>query len=548
MTRSRTSAAVVALSLGTVAATVIGSGTAVAGERSGFTTTTKPYLVGVPGTGFTTKPLITAGDTVPVTGSPTERYQFVGIPDGLGATTEPAQGRGRSDGRSGGQGGGGDGGAVRVFVNHELPGSVASHPYVNRAQQQGSFVDELLLARDGSVLSGRRAFDQEFQDDTRVDSADSPARSFSRFCSAFMADSRVGMDRPIFVTGEESSSGTFDKNGPQTVAVFTADDGTREIHALSAFGRFAKENTVFAPDTGNLTVAFSTEDGPSGPASQLYMYVGHKQRTGTVLERNGLVGGELYVFAANGHKDESDFQNGTTTGTWKLIPGAADMNAAALDAASVAAGAFGFVRIEDGSFGRSADEFLFVTTGGTPGVNGLGRNYRLAFDARNPLGGQPKLSVIYNADQVDAAGQDIAVSPDNHAAVGRLQAILEDATTQGQAKLAKENRDGSAWLVDGGFTSNAPGQFPQRQRIAELTGSSGGKVDPTPRPYGTWESSGIIPVGGQFGTGDLTFLIDVQAHESAPPNGPTETVEDGQLLLLFRGGNGNQQGGTGRRN
>jgi hypothetical protein len=39
---------------------------------SGFKTSTKPYLVGISGTGFTTEPLLTAGDMVPVTDSPGE--------------------------------------------------------------------------------------------------------------------------------------------------------------------------------------------------------------------------------------------------------------------------------------------------------------------------------------------------------------------------------------------------------------------------------------------------------------------------------------------
>jgi hypothetical protein len=42
---------------------------------SGFKTTTKAYLVGVSGTGFSTEPLLTAGDLVPVTGSANEDYQ-----------------------------------------------------------------------------------------------------------------------------------------------------------------------------------------------------------------------------------------------------------------------------------------------------------------------------------------------------------------------------------------------------------------------------------------------------------------------------------------
>jgi len=54
-----------------------------------------------------------------------------------------------------------------------------------------------------------------------------------------------------------------------------------------------------------------------------------------------------------------------------------------LEAAADAGGAFGFVRIEDGSFKRSnPNEFHFVTTGGSPGDT-LGRLYRLDLNSRN---------------------------------------------------------------------------------------------------------------------------------------------------------------------
>ena len=62
-------------------------------------------------------------------------------------------------------------GVTRVFMNHELNKDVESHPYADRAEhQRGAFISEYRLARDGSVLSGRRAFDTVYQDDTLVGS------------------------------------------------------------------------------------------------------------------------------------------------------------------------------------------------------------------------------------------------------------------------------------------------------------------------------------------------------------------------------------------
>ena len=85
-------------------AAIVSAGAAIATAKkpaSGFKTTTKAYLVGVAGTGFSTEPLLTAGDLVPVTGSANEDYQMVGIPDGLGAVRAKH-------------------GVTRVFMNHEL--------------------------------------------------------------------------------------------------------------------------------------------------------------------------------------------------------------------------------------------------------------------------------------------------------------------------------------------------------------------------------------------------------------------------------------------
>jgi hypothetical protein len=504
--------------------------------QNGFKTTTKPYLVGLPGSGFKEEPLFTAGDFVPVTGSPGERYQFVGIPDGLGATREPLSGRrGRNEERRKA----GDP-ATTVFVNHELNRGDTSQPYADRpGKQTGAFVDELRLAPDGSILSGRRAFDTEFQDDTQADTADSPTRAFGRFCSATLADSRVGFDRPIFLTGEEANApDTFDATrGPQTVAIFTNDNGAKEAHALSDLGYFPKENTPIVPGTGRKTVAFSTEDGPTTPDSQLVMYVGEKKNTGTVLERNGLVGGKLYVFASDdpSKNSEATFDNGTISGHWVEIPKSQRQNEAQQEAASDAAGAFGFVRIEDAAVGKDGKTLNFVTTGNSTDktINRLGVDYRLEFDKnQDPTQQTPRLSVVVNNDQVDAAGQDGPFSPDNTEVTGRVQAIQEDGTSDSRPEMGQRNRDGSIWLVDSAFTSTAPGVFPPRKRIAELTGKTGGKIDPTPRYPGIWESSGIIEVSRYFGGDGLVYLADVQAHDSTPPNGVDQTREDGQLLLL----------------
>jgi hypothetical protein len=92
------------------------------------------------------------------------------------------------------------------------------------------------------------------------------------------------------------------------------------------------------------------------------------------------------------------------------------------------------------------------------------------------------------------------------AALHSLEAIQEDGTAVSRPEMGARGRDGSVWLVDGSFTSDTATSFPARKRIAELTGSTGGKVDPTPRFPGIWESSGIIDVKPLFKGRRLVFL------------------------------------------
>jgi hypothetical protein len=362
-------------------------------------------------------------------------------------------------------------------------------------------------------------------------------RQFSRYCSGFLAGREHGFDRPIYLTNEEenAAANSFDGRGGQSVAIF---DG--ELHTLPALGHAAKENSVVQPGRGTRTVIFPMEDGPPTLDNQLYMYVGRKDRTrgATVLERNGLVDGRLYVFRSldPARNSERTFTSGSVTGEWVELPSAEHLTDVQLEAAADAAGAMTFVRPEDAVFNpRNRNELLFDTTGSSSGaddgVNELGRLYSLRLHPGNPL--KPaRLSIVYNADAVVAAGGDIAISPDNLDASRRYLMINEDGVTESRAVMAAKGRDGSIWRFDlvrrprhsvGVDVSTAT-------RVAELNppGRDGVPVGP-----GVWESSGIITADAMFGRD--TWISDVQAHPpTTAPGGPTVTVEDGQLFLMRR--------------
>ncbi len=482
-------------------------------------TPSKPYAVGI-AEGYETKPLLTVGDTVPETGNPARQYQMVGIPDGLGAH----KGKGRT---------------TVLYMNHELGFDVPSRTTLGEPRDRGAVVSRYILDRDGTPMSGERAYDEVYLENTYVGPAPTEAnttRSFARFCSASLAGKADGFDTEIYFANEESAgASTFDGLGGVAVAIVG-----NKAHGLPKLGHFAWENTLVKPDKRGRkqVVLVGMEDGPSDLAvansnSQVYLYVGTKERgSSSVLSRNGLDNGKLYVLAPvnPAFSSEETFTSGSIDVKWVQVPNANTTTDVQLEAASDAAGAFRFARPEDGAFNKeNSDHYVFVTTGGSTSpatANALGRIYSLEFDEDDPL--RPaRLTVEVNADQVLAAGGDTAISPDNIDTSEDYLMVNEDGTTQSRAAMTSKNRDGSIWRFRMG-ESRVRGA--SATRVAALTGSLGGRNDNLPVTAGIWETTGIIDASAFFG--DDAWLFNVQAHP--PTTSPPDTVEDGQLLLLTR--------------
>ena len=128
--------------------------------------------------------------------------------------------------------------------------------------------------------------------------------------------------------------------------------------------------------------------------------------------------------------------------------------------------------------------------------------------------------MIYNADQIVAAGGDAAVSPDNIAVSDDYIMINEDGTAQSRVAMAAKGRKGNIWRVN--LHTGAI------ENVAELTAVG---RDGIVTSSGVWETSGIIDTTSLFGRD--SWLFDVQAH--SPTRAPRpNTVEDGELLLMIR--------------
>jgi len=473
------------------------------GSLPGFVTSIKPYVVPVTSE-YSFQALLSVGDRVPRTSDITQEYQMVGIPDGIGAYRI-------------------DSDETVVYFNHEFGNTVSSEPIIGQPLNRGAIVSKLILDDEGRVVSGDRAYNTVWNENTLVGAAADATNTtpgFTRFCSGSLEYKDAGFDRPIYFAGEEGGgAATFDGMGGIAIAIFD-----NELHTIPKFGRFPWENTLAQPKKGSRTVLLGMEDGPTTPDNQLYMYVGTKDRKkGTnPMRRNGLDNGLMYAFVSDtpGMTTEITFTSGSIEGHWVQIANPETMTDVQLEAAADAIGAFGFIRTEDAAFHpENPDMVYFVTTGSGPG-NDLGRLYRMTLDPSDPTG-HTTIEMIYNADVLAAGGIDTAISPDNVGLSEDYLMINEDGTTPSRAKMELLGREGSIWRFDINKNHAA-------DRIAELNPPGRDAVDvPT---SGTWETTGIIPVRG---FDKEAWLVNVQAH--GPTRAPAaNTVEDGQLLLMRR--------------
>jgi hypothetical protein len=451
------------------------------------------------------RPIVTTGQQIPLTGGlPGETFRILGIPDGMGL-----YGWGPKVNHQ-----------LVLLMNHEFR---QAQGLAFGSLPAGARASQLLVAYNSSasVVSGKLAFDRVFDGETGTEIA--PLKGLSRLCSAFLAGENVGFDRPIFLHGEENPSpDTFDSQGGSAFATFEG-----KTYKLPRIGHAEWENIVALPFTGNKTVVFALEDGPA-LGSQIYMYVGDKAPSSSnPLTRNGLNNGNLYVFAgddASLNSEETVNSKGQSVGGhWESISYLGTDTE--LNTRSIAVGAFGFVRIEDGAPDPKAPGvFYFVTTGSPNTVNPFGRLYRLQFDPANPTG-PVTLTILLD-------GSEGIVSPDNIDINKHGELIMcEDPNYNLSTAPLNLTRDTSLWAYN-----THTGKL---LRIAEIDRNTAfnhalaadpGNSSSTLGTPGGWEFSGIVDAEEFLGRG--SWLVDIQAHtlRIAPTSA---TVEGGQVLHLI---------------
>ena len=307
------------------------------------------------------------------------------------------------------------------------------------------------------------------------------------------------------MTGEESGS-----NG-RVIAIGAIERKGCEIPAFNA-SQGAWETACARPYASDSTVVIATSDGG---ANRVFLYVGTKQDSGTLMERAGLMNGLAYgiqvqVKGANVTSENRDFCFNSS--------GSARYSASFVLAPGGTAAGTSFLRPEDGAWDpANPNDFYFVTTdridtfeiGGTQ--VGRSRLFRMRFsDIANPLAGgtiEALLGSTEGQNMADnicvfndlAGGTRVMIQEDPGNAVHNAKTWLYTVATDSLQMVLESDK---ARFGDIGIAAVAP--FNQDE-----------------------ENSGVIDARDTLGLG--WFIANMQAHYSQPG----ELVEGGQLYAFY---------------
>lgn len=523
--------------------------------------------------GYRTDAILTIGETIGT-------YTPPGILDGMGAYALDAT-------------------TVRVFANHELL-NFRGYEYAVEDGQGGTFnlrgsrisyfdIDTATLEITGADIAYDRIYDPNGVQATGVTFLPAPNRGdlsgsfqhvgLSRFCSGGLFEPEQfgngrGLTERAYFCGEEDG-GFFN-----TVSglVWMLDPETRSLWSCPDLGRGAWENFSVL-DTGDpSTVAMILMDDsspfdadspftlPAGTgdadreAAPLYLYVGTKDPGGDFVARQGLRGGQLYVFVPDDQaiKTPAEFNgSGSLSGTWVAIDNTQIPANASTDGSTgydpygyptqrllwlraEAAGSFGFSRPEDIATNPfDGTEAVLVSTGVDTYVNGadtFGTVYTIKteFSALSAT-----VTIAYDGD---ADPSRALRSPDN-------LDWADDGFIYVQEDEAEEDTlTGEPLFGMGAVNPNEAGIVrldPATGEVVRIMNIDRSVIiDPTVAdPFsavdtdagraGEWESSGIIDVSSLFGR-DLgtLFLYNIQAHgiEDQDTVNPSSRINDDDLV------------------
>ncbi len=508
--------------------------------------------------GYTVDPFFTVGETI-------GGYTPIGILDGTGAYKL-------------------DNDTVRILVNHEVSSNLG-YTYtlesgVSLTGARVSYFD--LNIQTLAIEASGLAFDAIYNRagnmvdaNNALDTVEAPV-GLDRFCAAnLFAAGEYGFVDTIFFTGEETDGGTE----------FALDTANNALYALPWLGVAAWES-VTALETG-------TEDkialliGDDRETAPLYLYVGTKgvdyNTDGTIdfLERNGLTGGDLFVWVSNNatEVDPRDFAGtgNTTTGSFveievysengpKAVDGDDEGNSiqdelgydalgfatqAQQDALAIEVNAFRFSRPEDVATNPNDGTQAVLASTGRTGIfddaDVWGTTYIVDVDFTNIATKtiDAELNILYDGN--DEGNEDFGLrSPDNlDWADNGLIYLQEDRAISADLWGATSGEEASIWTIDPADAN--PESTLTRVGQIDRTAVPAGQTDTNPTDLGNWESSGILDVSTLFGNqpGEM-LLFNVQAHSlrdgaigsstvegTDPSSDDRNLVQGGQLSFLI---------------
>jgi hypothetical protein len=487
----------------------------------GPSSATAPYVLPV-ADGVHITSLLTVGDA----GAASNGYEMVGIPDGLGMIRQGAN--------------------LVLYMNHEIGDSGAPNFTLlgipRRHGQRGAFVSRWVIdpttlgVKEGSdwINPGVRFWD--YPTGSYVTSgarfANSAAQTdyLFRFCSGTLSDpgifynpaTKAGDKGQVYFANEESGD-----NG-RSFGVTKEGNAT----ALPRLGLFSWENTKPAANQSDTTLVIGDEDGPT-TGSQLWVYVGTKQRSGEPLAKAGLTNGDDHVIAAVDATVSTDALWRSTYGKGAeravhLVDNDWNQTGGAQNTQALVDG-LNLNRIEDGHWDpQNPNDFYFFTTqGGHTFGSGLdsgdtGGLWRLSFaDIENPDAGAT-LTLLLDGSETIPGGPQLN-KPDNMAidTHGNLLIQEDPGNVNHIARIAAYRISDGALGVVATFD---PALF-----------SAGATADPTKLTIDE-ESSGIIDAETFLGAGMFVFDAQVHTAKGLPagtgPGTVQEFVERGQLLTL----------------
>ncbi|MCW5889530.1 MAG: phytase [bacterium] len=480
---------------------------AYAAGNVGPSTTTEPYMIpSVAGVRIVS--LLTVGDGV-------GGYRMVGIPDGLGAFQSKR-------------------GEITLLMNHEIssgaPGAVRAHGSNGAFVSRWTIDKKTLAVTSGADLTPSpnhvyrwdRTQKRWFQGTTR----------WERFCSADLASAKAfgsqshGTRERIFLNGEETTDG-------RAWAHVVTGAHAGESWELPRFGRLAWENAVASPSAQRKTIVMCLDDSSANGfptstpnatdyPSEVYVYIGEKQKGGHPVEAAGLTNGKLYglrVTRTDGSTvlgEHNDHGLGTTSfvgsARFTLVevgPGgdvSGFANAAQLEQESIDKKVCRFQRVEDGAWDpRKKHDFYFVTTAS---LTTNCRLWRVRFDNVEKPEKGGTLTIMLKGDEGHRMLDNVTID--------RRGRILMDEDPGNNGRLAK------LWMYD-----IAKAKLTQ---VAEHDPRFFDASIPSNPDFLTQdeESSGLIDAEDLLGKG--WFLFDVQVHKVSAD---AELVEGGQLLALY---------------